>query len=156
MSDEAKVFAITGFGGGVSVGIKADSYDEFVGLAKQVYGDTKGEQFALEIFNNLSQYAPTAQAAGNVQAVFPAATPVADPPFVPNNVVPMPTATAPVVAATPPTLVNPGPCNHGPRQYKSNLARGKQWNRWECALEWKRGDNAWNAQRCQPVNAETS
>lgn len=144
MSD-AKLFAITGFGGGVSLGIQADTYEEFLALAQQVYGDEDGAQFAAEAFDGLRKLtAPTATAVSNLAAGGVVSGY--------SNVVKMPQAApaAPAVpAGPPPTLAYPGDCEHGQRQYKDTIARGKPWRRWECALPWSREIAA---QRCKAIN----
>lgn len=146
MSDnEAKLFAISAFGGGVSVGIKADSYDEFVALAKQVYGDIPGETFASEIFNQLSQYTPTAQGAANVNKVLGPVSVVSNNPQ--SNVVPMPQSQA-QSGGLPPGVQYPGDCAHGRRQYKSSQTKRGTWTRFECAVPWSKDAT----DRCQAIN----
>lgn len=147
---EAKLFSTNGFNGGVSVGIRADSYAEFVQLAQEVYGPEAGQAFAKSVFQTLLDQVPEAKAVANlnnggvaVQSVQPQA--------VPNNVVPMPQAQAqPQAVPNPPTVQYPGDCVHGPRKFKSIRTKNGQWRFWECALPYQ--NNADNSQRCQNIN----
>lgn len=150
MSDEGKIFAITGFGGGVSVGIKADSYTEFLNLAKDVYGDSVGELFAVGVFEHLRRFAPEAtavasveQSVGGVQVVTPPVSTVGaalpQPPAAPQgNVAPL----------APPSVPYPGDCEHGRRVYRDTKARGRDWRRWECAIPWSKDVQG----RCAHIN----
>lgn len=157
MSD-ARLFAITGFGGGISIGLQADTYEEFVTLARQVFGDAAGTIFASEAFASLARdVSPTAAAAvvagqtvgpvsvvgqlSQPQQAAVAPQPVAQPA---TNVVPL---QQPAVS-NPPTLPNPGPCAHGPRVYKSTRTKNGQWTRWECAIPWSNGATG----RCEAIN----
>lgn len=163
---EAKLFTASGFNGGVTVGIRGDSYDEFINLAQQVYGKAAGAIFARDVFDRLLKEFPAAKAAavadqniGPVSVVGQIAQPVTAVPAVQQtNVVPLqqpqPVAqpTQSVAALNPPGVANPGPCAHGPRVYRDSMAKGRPWRRWECALEWRKGDQAWNSQRCANVN----
>lgn len=150
VSEEGKLFAITGFGGGISVGIKADNYDEFVALARQVFGSPAGDVFAQEVFGQLKAYTP---GAGAVQLVHetPGVGPVTMAQAQPQStigVLPQPGVVAQPVAAAPPNLQSPGNCAHGPRQYKSTRTKSGQWDRWECAIPWSRGAQG----RCEAIN----
>lgn len=151
---DAKLFLITGFSGGLSVGVQADTVAEF-------------NQLVLELQQNPllhSLFAPALGQAGPAQTIeqatsvvtnaFPQATQVSTvgQPLPQPGVVAQPAA-QPAVAAAPPTVPYPGNCAHGVRIYKDTPARGAQWRRWECAVEWKKGDKAWNDQRCAAVNA---
>lgn len=150
MSD-AKLFTITGFGGGLSIGLQADSYDEFVALAKQVYGEAEGEVFANEAFGGLRRLAsPGAEAVGVVRQGLGPVSVVSSSPA--PNVVPMPGTAPQAVPAggIPPGVEYPGDCAHGRREFKNTIARGKPWPRFECALPWSKGAD--NSQRCKPVN----
>lgn len=164
---EAKLFTASGFNGGITVGIRGDSYAEFLQHSQEVFGPTAGQVFAQEVFAKLLQEVPAALAAHNAnQAVGPVSVigqvstyaqqgsgvsvasqpqPVAQPA---TNVVPLQQPTA----SNPPTIPYPGDCAHGPRTYKSTRTKNGQWNRWECAAEWRKGDDTWNSARCAAVN----
>lgn len=147
---EARLFSTNGFNGGVSVGIRADNYAEFVAIAQEVYGDQAGLAFAQSVFQTLLDQVPEAKAVANlnnggvaVQSVQPQAAP--------NNVVPMPQAQAqPQAVPNPPTVPYPGDCPHGPRKYKSIQTKRGPWTFWECALPYQTGAD--NSQRCQNIN----
>lgn len=166
---EGKVFAITGFGGGISVGVQGDTPDEFAALVAalrvKAQSDPVLAQLFAEVIGQFPQtYAPAvdeAQALANVQAAIPGSyvvppTPIStvgQPLPVPQPVaqpVAQPAAQARALgaAAAPPGVAYPGDCAHGPREYKDTLARGKTWRRWECNVEWKRGVEG----RCAAVN----
>lgn len=145
MSDEAKINVATGFSGGVSVSLRADSAQELDALVASVAASASAALFS-EVTRVVTFSAPNVdqQAIANVQQAFPQAQVIQG---VPNNVVQMPTQ--PQAQAGPPPGANyPGDCAHGPRVYKSSLARGKQWNRYECAIPWSQGVQG----RCQAVN----
>lgn len=61
MADKPGFNVASGFQGGVTVGISADSWQEFVGLCQQVWGD-QGLLVAQGLYNNLRSYAGTVEA----------------------------------------------------------------------------------------------
>ena len=127
MSD-AKLFAITGFSGGVSVGLQADSFEEFLDLARQVYGDEEGQAFTEDIFNGLQRQSATATAVSNLQQGGVGVSTVG----VANNGVSAP-------LPQPPVADYPGDCAHGRRVYVDKATSRGPWRRWECAIPWSRG-----------------
>lgn len=152
MSD-AKLFLITGFGGGVSAGIQADSPEEFAQLVANVRALAAQDLAVSRLFGPLiGTDAPGVNAAvGVVQAAFPQAQPVSTV----GQPLPQPVP-QPVVqqgpSVPPPTVVNPGNCAHGARVYVDKPARGKPWRRWECAVPWSKGAVG----RCDPINVEAA
>ena len=88
-----------------------------------------------------------AQAVANVQAAFPGTT-VAPPVSTIGGFTPPGAPAAAPVSALPPTVIYPGDCQHGARQFKDSIARGKPWQRWECAIPWSKDAQG----RCKPVN----
>lgn len=146
---EAKLFATNGFNGGVSAGIRADNYQEFLSLAKQVYGDAEGEAFAKNAFDQLLSAVPTAQAVRNVNSQLGPVSVVSNTP-VPapqSNVVQMPQPQA-QAGGLPPGVQYPGDCAHGRRQYKSSQTKRGTWTRFECAVPWSKDAT----DRCQAIN----
>ncbi len=143
---ESKINVATGFNGGVSVSLRADSSAEFEALLWDV--SQSATLTSLLKSAGLNASAPTEQQAiANVQQAFPNAqvSTVGQPLPQPGQ-----QAAAPA-AATPPNVPYPGNCEHGVRQYVDKPARGKAWRRWECSIPWSR-DNA--ASRCKPVNVD--
>lgn len=161
MSDEAKINVATGFQGGSSVALRADTVDEFVALAKSIYGDAGGDVFVQRVFGDLSSSFPEVGAVQNLDnaGLQPTVVPPPTAPAVATGVASVGVSTvgqplpqpnhAP--AAIPPGTDYPGDCAHGPRSYKDSLARGKSWRRWECAVPYQ-GRDGDNSQRCQAVN----
>lgn len=157
---EARLFSTNGFGGGLSAGIRADSYAEFLALAKEVYGEATGQAFAEASFAQLLSALPTAQAVANIDAQLGTVSVISTPPAlqaVPNppsthlpNVVPMPTQPQAVQAQVPPTAPYPGDCAHGQRVYKNSVTKNGPWARYECALPWTKGAD--NSARCKAVS----
>lgn len=77
MADKPGFNVASGFNGGVTVGINADSWDEFVTLCRQVWGE-EGDAVAYGLYQNLRNQAamPTeTQAVGMLQAQLGAVPP---------------------------------------------------------------------------------
>lgn len=147
---DPKINVSTGFGGGVSVSLRADSGAELEAL---IAAATATSPTLARLLQQGGVLAATEQGAvANVQAAFPAAQPVSTV----GQPLPQPGVPAqPVASPPPPTLVNPGPCDHGlPRVYVDKPARGTAWRRWECGKPWTRGDDAGNKARCKPINVD--
>jgi hypothetical protein len=152
MSDESKIHVSTGFGGGISVNLRANSAAEL----EQLVADASTNSPTLKrLMDQTGITTATFEGAvATVQAAIPAAQPVSTV----GQPLPQPVAqpvAQPTAPAAPPTVANPGPCAHGPRVYKDTKARGAQWRRWECALPWVKGNDAHNATRCAPVNVDS-
>lgn len=150
---EAKINVSTGFNGGVSVSLRADNAAELLALQGELRQAAAADTALATIVAALVGGGQTVdQAVAVVQQAFPQAAPVSTV-GQPLPVAAPPWQTAPVAqpgGVTPPGLVDPGPCAHGPRQYKdSNTARG-QWRRWECSVPYS---NETKATRCKAVNA---
>lgn len=156
MSEHAEAnFSVTGKAGGTLVTLRADSYQEFVANAQAALGAAEGQTYASSVFRDaLLKDVPSGAATANLNKTVGPVTVVPEQPVpsVPNNVVPMPNA-QPQAVPNPPTVPYPGDCQHGPRKYKSSQTKRGTWSRWECALDWQSGNDAYNAQRCQAVNA---
>lgn len=149
---EAKINVSTGFSGGVSVSLRADSADELLALQAELRKAAASDAALASVVAPLVGQGQTIeQATAVVQQAFPQAAPVSTVgqplPAQPAPWTPQPVAQP--TAATPPGLVNPGPCAHGERVYKDSMARGSQWRRWECAIPWSKGATG----RCKPVDA---
>lgn len=148
MSDEARINVATGFQGGVSVSVRADSPEELNNL---LAGISQHAHLA-QLFGPVLEQVSEQRAVANVQAAFPKSNVV---PFTPNVPVATPQSTvgqAPQPAqpnVVPPGVAYPGDCMHGPRQYRDSMARGRRWQRFECAIPWSRETAS---QRCQAVN----
>lgn len=148
---EPRMFAVSGFGGGLSAGIRADSYGEFVELAQQVYGEAEGLAFAESAFAQLRAAAPVAQAVHNVQKVMGPVQVVSNAPADQaqgGQVYQMPQRQQ-AAPAVPPGLDYPGDCEHGPRRYLDTQTARGQWRRWDCALPWSRENSS---SRCKAIN----
>jgi hypothetical protein len=152
---EAKINVSTGFNGGVSVSLRADNAVELLALQNELRQAAASDQALASIVAVLVGGTPAheAQAVATVQAAFPQAAPVStvgQP--LPQVAAPAPW-NAPVAqpgGAIPPGLVDPGPCAHGPRQYKNtNTTRGA-WSRWECSVPYS---SETKATRCKAINA---
>jgi hypothetical protein len=149
---EAKINVSTGFNGGVSVSLRADNAAELLALQNELRQAAAADTaLATVVAALIGQGQTVDQAVAVVQQAFPQAVPVStvgQP--LPQVAAPAPW-NAPVAqpgGAIPPGLVDPGPCAHGPRQYKDSMARGSQWRRWECAIPWSKGVQG----RCKPVD----
>jgi hypothetical protein len=141
MPDESKINVATGFNGGISVSLRADSADELDALVASVAASRSASLFT-EVTTRVT-FAATSeqQALANVQQAFPQA----------SNVVQMPTQSQQITAALvgpPPGVAYPGDCDHGVRKYVDKPANGRPWQRWECAIPWSRGVQG----RCATVN----
>jgi hypothetical protein len=149
---ESKINVASGFNGGVSVSLRADSAAEFEALL----ADAANSPSLTNLLTQAGVVPGMTQAVATVQAAFPQASPVStvgQPLPQPGIGVPSTMPAAPAAPAQPPTVVNPGPCAHGDRIYKdTNTSRGP-WRRWECSLAWIKDNAAHNASRCKPVNA---
>lgn len=151
---EAKINVSTGFNGGVSVSLRADNAAELLALQNELRQAASQDAALAAVVATLIGGTPAheQQAVANVQAAFPQAAPVSTV-GQPLPVAAPPWQNAPVAqpgGVTPPGLVDPGPCAHGPRQYKdSNTARG-QWRRWECSVPYS---NETKATRCKAINS---
>lgn len=152
MASEAKINVATGFNGGVSVSVRADSADELSQLFADIQRVSAVNPQVASLFTSLvgsASVVTEAQAVANVQAAMPGTTvvpqstvgqPLPQPGTQPSNVVPL----------APPTLEYPGDCSHGRRVYVDKQAKGKPWRRWECAVPWSKDAQG----RCKPVNVE--
>jgi len=148
VSEEAKINVATGFNGGVSVSLRADSSAEFEALL----ADAKQSPTLASLLAQL----PTAQdpagvqqATAVIQGAFPGSTVLPQPQSTVGQPLPQPAQSA--TPAAPPTAPYPGNCDHGQRVYKDTIARGAPWRRWECAIPYSpqsKGD------RCKPVNVQ--
>lgn len=164
MSDESKINVASGFNGGVSVSLRANSSAEFEALL----ADAQTSPTLAALLAKAGLAATEAQAVANVQAAFPQAqvSTVGQPLHsvsqnagtpglpLPNQAPlpqPQPVAQPAAPAAPPPTVPYPGDCPHGVRVYVDKPARGRPWRRFECAIPWSK-ENA--ATRCKPVNVE--
>jgi hypothetical protein len=147
---EAKINVATGFNGGLSVSLRADTAAEFDSLVSDAL---QSPTLAALLRNaGLNANVPDeAQAVANIQAVMPG-TVVAPPVSTVGQPLPQPQpAAAPTAqpSAVPPGVAYPGDCAHGPRVYKNTYTKRGAWARFECAIPWSR-DGGPN--RCQPVN----
>jgi len=145
--DQAKINVATGFNGGVSVSLRANTAAEFDSLL----ADVKLSPTLAALLAALpaaQDPAGFAQATATVQAAIPGTTVIPQPTSTVGQPLPQPGA-APSPAAPPPTAPYPGDCQHGPRVYKDTIARGNPWRRWECAIPWSKENSG---QRCKPVN----
>ena len=148
MSEEARINVATGFNGGLSVSLRADSYEEFLTLACTLYGDEAGEIFAADILDTMLKSVPSAKATAVLHS---AVGPVSVVGTVP---VPQPGASAdsppwePVQA--PPMPNYPCPCTHGARIFKESVTSKGPWKRWDCALPWQKGMDP--SLRCKAIN----
>ena len=141
---EPKINVSSGFNGGVSVSLRGDSGADIEALLT----DAATSPTLTRLLQQAGILVPDQQGVQNVQQAFPQAAPVSTV----GQPLPTPAPWNQPVAqpgATPPGLVDPGPCAHGPRQYKDSMARGAQWRRWECAIPWSKGAVG----RCKPVDA---
>jgi hypothetical protein len=144
---EPKIHVSTGFGGGISVNLRADTGAELESL---IQGAAATSPTLARLMQLTGITAATDQGAvQNVQQAFPQAQVVSQPVSTVGQPLPQPGVVA-QPAAAPPTLVNPGPCAHGARVYKDSQARGRAWRRWECAVPWSKGVQG----RCEPINVE--
>jgi hypothetical protein len=149
MTSEAKINVSTGFNGGVSVSLRADNAAELLALQNELRQAAASDQALASIVAVLVGGTPAheAQAVATVQAAFPQAAPVSTV----GQPLPAPAPWNQPVAqpgATPPGLGSGGNCAHGPRVFKDSVARGRQWQRWECSIPWSKEAQG----RCQPVN----
>lgn len=159
MADEAKINVATGFQGGTSVALRADSFQDFATLAKSIFGEAAGQAFLENVFGDLAASFPVV---GAIQVIESTMGPVGltntaigqAPVSTVGQPLPQPGAVAQPAAqpavANPPNLAYPGDCAHGVRTYKDKLARGKPWRRWECAVPWSQGAQG----RCDALNVE--
>ena len=149
MSD-AKINVSSGFGGGMSVSLRADSPDELLALAKSIYGEAAGQEFVSSVFASLLSDKPVAAAINNLnRAVGPVQTvpqPAAQQPFVQQP----PTAAPPVQfagqqaqPAGPPGTEQPV-CAHGPKKWVPpgfSQKTQKPYNGfWTCTADTRRGE----------------
>jgi hypothetical protein len=148
VSENAKINVATGFNGGVSVSLRADSAAEFEALL----ADAKSSGTLSALLAQL----PAPGAAGQdaaaailaIQQAIPGTTVLSQPQSTVGQPLPQPQA-QPATSQSPPGVTYPGDCPHGVRTYKDSIARGNPWRRWECAIPWSK-DGA--ASRCKPVN----
>jgi hypothetical protein len=144
VSENAKINVATGFNGGVSVSLRADSAAEFEALL----ADAKSSGTLSALLAQLPASGITVdQAVQTVTQAFPGATVLPQPQSTVGQPLPQPQAQP--AGGTPPGVNYPGDCPHGVRTYKDSIARGNPWRRWECAIPWSK-DAA--ASRCKPVN----
>lgn len=138
MSQEPKFKIASGFSGGLSVVINADSYGELLALAQEAYGDDEGSAFVNAALNTLTPIidGPVKAASAVIQGT------LGGTPYTPGAIPPAPGS------GTPPTAPYPGDCPHGVRVYVDKPARGASWKRWECAVPWSKDAVG----RCKPVN----
>ena len=143
MSD-AKINVSSGFNGGMSVSLRAESPDELLALAKSIYGEAAGQEFVSSVFASLLSDKPVAAAISNLnRAVGPVQT-VPQPqaaPFVqqpPAAAPPVQFATQQAQPAGPPGTEQPV-CAHGPKKWvppgisKSGARAGQPYNGfWAC------------------------
>lgn len=175
---DGKIFVITGFSGGLSVGVQADTRAEFEAIVNELRQLAARDAVLAQLFAPVvgvvqpqgalpPVQVTEAQAIQAVQQAFPGAQvvstvgqplpqPVNDPwasqPAVPAAV---PQPAAPAAPALPPGVAYPGNCPHGVRVYNDKPARGKAWRRWECATPWKPGmTKAERDARCDSINVE--
>ena len=170
MSTEAP-FSVTGKAGGrdgLLVTLRGDTYAELVANATQVIGDpVAAETFIKEVYGQALQTPMSAAVATVAKTLGPVSTigqPLPVPghaaPSEPVTAAPWQVAPAPPAAATAPATAPvagppveyPGDCVHGQRVYRDSMARGRPWRRWECAVEWQKGNDASNTARCRAVN----
>lgn len=138
--------------------IRGDSLAEFQQNVEAILGagsyqrvvSSYQEAFGISADTGFAQATQVLQEAGlNPQAIPAPVSTIGNPAPLPQpGVVPQPVA----APALPPTVSYPGDCVHGARVYKDSQARGKAWQRWECASPWVKGNDAHNAQRCKAVN----
>lgn len=158
---EAKINVATGFNGGVSVSVRADSTGELEQLLSSIAAQSAVSPTIAALFAPLgivSTETGMAAATAIVQSAFPGAQPVSTvgqplpqpgQPVVPPTTQPIATVTPIHAAVAPPTVPYPGDCPHGVRVYRDKPARGSAWLRWECALPFS---PATKDSRCRPVN----
>lgn len=170
MSDEARINVATGFNGGVSVSLRANTAAEF----EQLLAEARQSATLATLLAGIPTVQITeAQALQNVQQTFPGAVvqpqstvgqplpPVQQPQIIQQpQYIPQPAQQAqpvqtnqqriPGPAGAPPNVAYPGPCAHGDRVYTDKPARGKAWRRWECNTPWTKGAQG----RCEPINVE--
>jgi len=168
MSTESS-FSVTGKAGGrdgLLVTLRGDSYAELVINAAEVLGSAEAaDAFIKEVYAQALQ-TPVSAAIATVAKTLGPISSVGQPLPVPGHQAaptpestwqaPEPSAatTAPALAIVPavPPIDAPPACVHGPRVYRDSMARGRPWRRWECAVEWQKGNDASNAARCKAVN----
>lgn len=153
---ESKINVSTGFSGGVSVSLRADTAEELLSLQNELRVAAASNPVLAGVVAPLTgpvQGVSVVEAVATVAQVFPGAAPVSTV----GQPLPQPGAAAPQAAqpgAVPPGVAYPGDCVHGTRPYVDKPARGKPWRRFECALPYKFNDAAHNASRCKPANVE--
>lgn len=168
MSEEARINVATGFNGGVSVSLRAENALELEQLLSAV---SVQSPTLTRLLQQAGLFVPDQQAVANVQQTFPQAQVVQAPvstvgqvPAYQPAVVAQPAIVQqqaavqqpaqsnqnriPGPAGAPPGIAYPGPCNHGDRVYNDKPARGKAWQRWECAVPWSRTAQG----RCESIN----
>lgn len=155
MSDNPKIHISTGFNGGVSVNLRADSVAELAGLVDQLTQTAAVHPgvaaLAQQLLGPMNASPAAAQVAvQNVQAAVPGSTVGQAPPW--QQPVAAPPVQAPAYqapAGPPPGAAYPGNCVHGVRVYNDKPGRGgKPWQRWECAIPWSRDAVG----RCESIN----
>lgn len=105
MSENPSIHVSTGFGGGISINLRADNYAGFLALAKDIYGDAAGQEFADAAFARaVAELSPVTNAVANLERGG-------------LKVVPQPgavrTNAAPPANDVPPGTEYPGDCAHG-------------------------------------------
>ena len=164
MSTEAP-FSVTGKAGQLLVTLRGDNFAELVTNATLVLGDaTAAEQFVKEVYSQALQTPMSAAVATVAKTLGPVSTvgqplPVPGHQAAPSTEAPWQAPSAPAATTAPatapvagPPVEYPGDCVHGQRVYRDSMARGRPWRRWECAVEWQKGNDASNAARCKAVN----
>jgi hypothetical protein len=151
MSDEAKIHVSTGFSGGISVNLRAETAAEFEALVAQAVSSPSLLRLMTQVGLVQNQEQGAVQV---VQAVFPQSQVIQQPQSTVGQPLPSPVVQQPVVqqqpAGSPPGVAYPGNCPHGSRVYVDKPARGKAWQRWECAIPWAPGQA--KGTRCEPIN----
>lgn len=150
---EPKINVATGFNGGVSISLRADSAAEF----EAILADAHVSPTLSALLSKAGLGATETQAVQNIVTAFPQAQvstvgqPLPQPAAQPVTYQPIaaPAAQPAAPSTPPPTVVNPGPCVHGERIYKDTVTKNGPWRRWECALPWSKGAD--NSQRCAAI-----
>jgi hypothetical protein len=123
---DSKINVSSGFNGGLSVSLRADSPEELAALAKSIYGEAAGTEFVQSVFASLLSDKPMASAINNLnRAVGPVQTvPQPQPqaaqlqqPYVqPQAAPPVQFAGQQAQPAGPPGSEQPV-CAHGPKKW---------------------------------------
>lgn len=148
---ESKINVASGFNGGLSVSLRADSAVEFEQLLSEV---TSNSPTLTGLLQKAGLAVTAQQGVANVQQAFPQAQVVnqstVGQPLPQPQIVSTPQAQPAAAPSVPPGVTYPGDCSHGPRVYVDKPARGRAWRRFECAIPWSKGVEG----RCAPVNVE--